>query len=129
MRNLVRRYITVTQKKTESQVITEDDVNEIKQDISSFRCEMMEILKNSGMTIANPSSGGEVAAITQQQKRKPKMKKLVKGFSVATGFLDAQLESRSYEKMGEFNLVDSVMFAPGLTPRKTMFPNHGRSKQ
>lgn len=124
MRNLVRRRITVTQKKTESQVITEDDVNEIKQDISSFRCEMMEILKNSGMSMTYTPTEDVLS-----KKRKPKMKKLVKGYSVATGFLDAQLESRSYEKMGDLNLVESMMFAPGLTPRKTLFPQNGRSKQ
>ncbi|GBP06445.1 Transient receptor potential-gamma protein [Eumeta japonica] len=45
MRNLVRRYVTVEQRKAESQGVTEDDVNEIKQDISAFRCELVEILK------------------------------------------------------------------------------------
>lgn len=61
MRNLVRRYVTVEQRKAESQGVTEDDVNEIKQDISAFRCELVEILKNSGMnteTASNQGSGG-----------------------------------------------------------------------
>ena len=31
MRNLVRRYVTVEQRKAENQGVTEDDVNEIKQ--------------------------------------------------------------------------------------------------
>lgn len=56
MRNLVRRYVTVEQRKAESQGVTEDDVNEIKQDISAFRCELVEILKNSGMD-TNVSAG------------------------------------------------------------------------
>ena len=56
MRNLVRRYVTVEQRKAESQGVTEDDVNEIKQDISAFRCELVEILKNSGMD-TNVTSG------------------------------------------------------------------------
>lgn len=29
--------------------VTEDDVNEIKQDISSFRFELIDILKSNGM--------------------------------------------------------------------------------
>jgi hypothetical protein len=37
MRNLVRRYVTQEQRKAESQGVTEDDVNEIKNDISAFR--------------------------------------------------------------------------------------------
>lgn len=48
MRNLVRRYVTEEQRKADNQGVTEDDVNEIKQDISSFRYELTEILRNSG---------------------------------------------------------------------------------
>lgn len=58
MRNLVRRYVTVEQRKAESQGVTEDDVNEIKQDISAFRCEIVEILRGSGMTINSVSGQG-----------------------------------------------------------------------
>jgi hypothetical protein len=58
MRNLVRRYVTVEQRKAESQGVTEDDVNEIKQDISAFRCELVEILKNSGMNTSTASGAG-----------------------------------------------------------------------
>lgn len=58
MRNLVRRYVTVQQRKAESQGVTEDDVNEIKQDISAFRCEIVEILKGNGMKMDNVSGQG-----------------------------------------------------------------------
>ena len=37
MRNLVRRYVTQEQRKAENEGVTEDDVNEIKNDISAFR--------------------------------------------------------------------------------------------
>lgn len=56
MRNLVRRYVTVEQRKAENQGVTEDDVNEIKQDISAFRFELIEILKNSGMNTSTAHS-------------------------------------------------------------------------
>ena len=49
MRLLVRRYITAEQKKSEQSEVTEDDFNEIKQDISSFRFELIDILKDNGM--------------------------------------------------------------------------------
>jgi len=58
MRNLVRRYVTVEQRKAEGEGVTEDDVNEIKQDISAFRCELIEILKNSGMNTSTAASSG-----------------------------------------------------------------------
>ena len=49
MRNLVRRYVTLEQRKAENEGVTEDDVNEIKNDISAFRFELIEIMRQSGM--------------------------------------------------------------------------------
>ncbi|CAG9820158.1 unnamed protein product, partial [Phaedon cochleariae] len=79
MRNLVRRYVTVEQRKAENQGVTEDDVNEIKQDISAFRFELIEILKNSGM---NTSSAQGVMG-TGGKKNRQKERRLMKGFNIA----------------------------------------------
>lgn len=49
MRCLVRRYVTTQQRKAEDQGVTEDDVNEVKQAVTSFRSELFDILKNNGM--------------------------------------------------------------------------------
>lgn len=38
--------------------VTEDDVNEIKQDISSFRFELLDILRNNGMKCGDAEKGG-----------------------------------------------------------------------
>ena len=59
MRNLVRRYVTTEQRQADNQGVTEDDVNEIKQDISAFRCELLEVLKNSGMNTASVTGMGQ----------------------------------------------------------------------
>nr|ACD69414.1 transient receptor potential channel gamma [Spodoptera littoralis] len=88
MRNLVRRYVTVEQRKAESQGVTEDDVNEIKQDISAFRCELVEILKNSGMITRGdagegPGEGGK--------KNRQKERRLMKGFNIAPPFASGSL--------------------------------------
>ncbi|XP_046395034.1 transient receptor potential-gamma protein-like [Ischnura elegans] len=81
MRNLVRRYVTVEQRKAESQGVTEDDVNEIKQDISAFRCELIEILKNSGMNTSTAAGhGGQGAG---GKKNRQKERRLMKGFNIA----------------------------------------------
>jgi hypothetical protein len=48
MRLLVRRYVTAEQRKTEEFGITEDDVMEIRQDISSMRFEMVDIFRQNG---------------------------------------------------------------------------------
>ncbi|KAM7351321.1 transient receptor potential cation channel gamma isoform 2-T2 [Cochliomyia hominivorax] len=79
MRNLVRRYVTVEQRKAESQGVTEDDVNEIKQDISAFRCELVEILKNSGMDTNVTSGQGGAGG----KKNRQKERRLMKGFNIA----------------------------------------------
>ena len=55
MRNLVRRYVTQEQRKAENEGVTEDDVNEIKNDISAFRFEIIEIMRVSGMNTSSAS--------------------------------------------------------------------------
>ena len=58
MRNLVRRYVTLEQRKAENEGVTEDDVNEIKNDISAFRFELIEILRVSGMNTSSATGPG-----------------------------------------------------------------------
>ena len=55
MKNLVRRYVTQEQQKAENEGVTEDDVNEIKNDISAFRFELIEIMRQSGMKVSSSS--------------------------------------------------------------------------
>jgi hypothetical protein len=49
--------VTSEQRQADNQGVTEDDVNEIKQDISAFRCEILEVLKNSGMNVPGYGQG------------------------------------------------------------------------
>lgn len=49
MRQLVRRYVTAEQRKRDEFGITEDDVMEIRQDISTLRYELIDILHKNGM--------------------------------------------------------------------------------
>lgn len=49
IRLLVRRFVTAEQRKRDSFGITEDDVMEIRQDISSLRYELIDILRKNGM--------------------------------------------------------------------------------
>lgn len=59
MRLLVRRYITAEQRKRDDFGITEDDVMEIRQDISTLRFELIDILSSNGMKTPNlnPNTG------------------------------------------------------------------------
>lgn len=50
MRCLVRRYITREQRRQEATgAVTQDDTNEIKQDIAGFRYELFDVLRKNGM--------------------------------------------------------------------------------
>lgn len=50
MKNLVQRYVIARQKRdSEQNVVTVDDVNELKQEVSTFRSELLQILRESGM--------------------------------------------------------------------------------
>lgn len=53
MKLLVKRYVTAEQRKRDDYGITEDDVMEIRQDISSMRYELIDILAQNGMKTPN----------------------------------------------------------------------------
>ncbi|KAL8587650.1 hypothetical protein ACOMHN_045339 [Nucella lapillus] len=56
MRDLIKRYIMHKQRARQGgEGVTEDDINELKQDVSSFRFELLEILRNNGMKTPNPN--------------------------------------------------------------------------
>ena len=56
MRDLIKRYIMHQQRKRQGdEGVTEDDINELKQDVSSFRFELLEILRSNGMKTPNPN--------------------------------------------------------------------------
>ena len=62
MKSLVRRYVIREQRKAEETgPVTEDDVKEIKQDISSFRFELFDLLRENGFksTHFNEAASGK----------------------------------------------------------------------
>ncbi|KAG7198402.1 hypothetical protein KM043_005792 [Ampulex compressa] len=141
MRNLVRRYVTVEQRKAESEGVTEDDVNEIKQDISAFRCELIEILKNSGMNTSTAMGSGTDGSLKELsigaggKKNRQKERRLMKGFNIApqpgsSGTLPPVAEfiaslQQVHQENSHHELFGSTLsgiFGPGTTPKKS--PHH-----
>lgn len=51
MKELVKRYIMKKQQRDLNAGVTEDDLNEIKQDIAGFRFELLEIFKNNSFKV------------------------------------------------------------------------------
>ncbi|XP_060530177.1 LOW QUALITY PROTEIN: transient-receptor-potential-like protein [Cylas formicarius] len=80
MRALVWRYVSAMHRKCDESEVTEDDVNELKSDISSFRYEILEVLNRNGMDISS-------AEIKEKAVLGKKMKvwerRLLKDFKVA----------------------------------------------
>lgn len=140
MRNLVRRYVTVEQRKAESQGVTEDDVNEIKQDISGFRCELVEILKNSGMDTGSASGQGSGILLDSNiisdeygksrfsgsggKKNRQKERRLMKGFEdKLPPVSELNVPPLLSQVTGSHDDFRSII-GPGITPRKSINPMH-----
>lgn len=59
MRALVWRYVSAMHRKCEESVVTEDDINELKSDVSSFRYEILEVLSKNGMDVSSAEKKGK----------------------------------------------------------------------
>ncbi|XP_042218970.1 transient receptor potential protein-like isoform X1 [Homarus americanus] len=79
MRNLVRRYVTAEQRKSEERLINEDDINEVKQDITSFKYELMDILRMNNWKLGTHKTDGLSAMGKKHQARE---RRLMKGFNI-----------------------------------------------
>ncbi|CAG9767035.1 unnamed protein product [Ceutorhynchus assimilis] len=79
MKLLVRRYVTSEQRKRDDFGITEDDVMEIRQDISTLRYELIDILRKNGMQ--TPSISLEDTQISGK-KGKVMERRLLKDFHI-----------------------------------------------
>ncbi|CAG9767036.1 unnamed protein product [Ceutorhynchus assimilis] len=53
MRALIWRYVSAMHRKCDENEVTEDDINELKSDISSFRYELVELLSKNGMDVSS----------------------------------------------------------------------------
>ncbi|RWS29242.1 transient receptor potential ion channel subfamily C trp-like protein [Leptotrombidium deliense] len=96
MRCLVRRYITREQRKAEETgPVTEDSVNEIKQDIAGFRYELLDILFNNGMRVNNKIHSDKDLAGKKERIRE---RRLLKGFNI--GFV---------EKVRELSQIEGIL--------------------
>ncbi|XP_023310819.1 transient-receptor-potential-like protein [Anoplophora glabripennis] len=80
MRALVWRYVSAMHRKCEEAIVTEDDMNEVKGDISSFRYEILDVLGKNGMDI---SSAERKEKAVLGKKMKVWERRLMKDFKVA----------------------------------------------
>ncbi|XP_026472025.1 transient-receptor-potential-like protein [Ctenocephalides felis] len=79
MRSLVWRYVSAMHRKCEECPVTEDDVNEIKSDISTMRYEILEVFERNGMDV---SSAEKKEKAVLGKKMKIWERRLMKDFQV-----------------------------------------------
>ncbi|XP_018359091.1 PREDICTED: transient receptor potential protein-like [Trachymyrmex cornetzi] len=97
VRLLIRRYVTSEQRKRDEFGITEDDVREIRQDISSFRYDLINILRKNGM--CTPMLDKEETNIPGK-KGKVMERRLQKDFQIGIveGIVQAVIQSEKEPK-------------------------------
>lgn len=95
MRSLVWRYVSAMHRREEESPVTEDDVNEVKMEISSMRYEILDIFEKNGMDI----SGAEKKEKTVLAKKmKVWERRLMKDFHVAGGAPEEEAEGEEGEE-------------------------------
>uniref|UniRef100_A0A1I8N2Y0 Transient receptor ion channel domain-containing protein n=1 Tax=Musca domestica TaxID=7370 RepID=A0A1I8N2Y0_MUSDO len=79
MRSLVWRYVAAQHRKFEDNPVTEDDINEVKSEISTMRYEMLDIFESSGMDV---TSAAKKEKPCRAKKTKVWERRLMKGFQL-----------------------------------------------
>ncbi|XP_071554323.1 transient-receptor-potential-like protein isoform X1 [Temnothorax nylanderi] len=80
MRALIWRYVVNAHSEHEMEPVTEDDVHELKSDLSSWRCELLDILHRNGMDIGGVDKKEKTIL---GKKMKVWERRLMKDFQVA----------------------------------------------
>ncbi|KAL7030847.1 hypothetical protein ACKWTF_006807 [Chironomus riparius] len=97
MKLLVRRYVCDEQRKRDDFGITEDDVMEIRQDISTLRYELIDIFKQNGMKTPRVSKDDSQVS---GKKGKIMERRILKDFQIGIveGILNASLQNAKEPK-------------------------------
>ncbi|EFN73452.1 Transient receptor potential protein [Camponotus floridanus] len=116
LRLLIRRYVTAEQRKRDEFNITEDDVREIRQDISTFRYELIDILRKNGMHA--PQLDKEETTIPGK-KGKVMERRLQKDFQIGIveGIIQAVIQSEK-EPKDVFSQIAKVIGRKGSSSNK-----------
>ncbi|XP_077268928.1 LOW QUALITY PROTEIN: transient receptor potential-like [Temnothorax americanus] len=89
MRALIWRYVVNAHSEHEMEPVTEDDVHELKSDLSSWRCELLDILHRNGMDIGGVDKKEKTIL---GKKMKVWERRLMKDFQVAGPVNSADLD-------------------------------------
>ncbi|GFX02873.1 hypothetical protein TNCV_4438551 [Trichonephila clavipes] len=99
MKCLIRRYVTTQQRKAEETGITEDDINEVKQAVTSFRSELFDILRTNGM------KGVVSASEVLSRKERLRERRLLKDFNIDLVETVVEAFMKDAERKSKFSLI------------------------
>uniref|UniRef100_A0A7I4YC87 ANK_REP_REGION domain-containing protein n=2 Tax=Strongyloidea TaxID=27829 RepID=A0A7I4YC87_HAECO len=122
-RNLVKRYIAQMQRmKQQGEGVTEDDVNEIKQDISAFRYELLGILRSAGFitghTDITQKTHNSTATIPARNKRRTALaeRRLKKGLPEFDIPIPESFQNARRNSLASLTSADSQKHSPLRLP-------------
>ncbi|RLU15644.1 hypothetical protein DMN91_011398 [Ooceraea biroi] len=117
VRLLIRRYVMAEQRKRDEFGITEDDVMEIRQDISTFRYELIDILKKNGMR--TPSLDKDDTTISGKKGRVME-RRLQKDFQIGIveGIVQAIIQSEKEPKDVFSQIAKAIGHKGSITGKK-----------
>ncbi|KAF9424359.1 hypothetical protein HW555_000498, partial [Spodoptera exigua] len=87
MRALVWRYVSAMHRKMDDEAVTEDDINELKGDVSALRYELLEVFEKNGMDV---SFTDRKEKMVLGKRMKVWERRLMKDFHVAPVSLDEE---------------------------------------
>ncbi|XP_058456664.1 transient-receptor-potential-like protein [Malaya genurostris] len=107
MRALVWRYVSAKHRKMEEDPVTEDDINEVKGDISALRYELLEIFEKNGMDVS-AADRKEKAVLAKRMKVWER--RLMKDFHVAPIDIQSDIPEEPEEKEEEEDISPLARF-------------------
>uniref|UniRef100_A0A1A9VFI0 Transient receptor ion channel domain-containing protein n=1 Tax=Glossina austeni TaxID=7395 RepID=A0A1A9VFI0_GLOAU len=103
MKLLIRRYVTAEQRRRDDFAITEDDIIEVRQDISSLRFELLDIFQNNRFDV--PDIERKTAA-AGTKKGKVMERRILKDFQI--GFVETLKQEMDESAEGGRDIFTSL---------------------
>uniref|UniRef100_A0A1B6EER2 Transient receptor ion channel domain-containing protein n=1 Tax=Clastoptera arizonana TaxID=38151 RepID=A0A1B6EER2_9HEMI len=91
MRALVWRYVSAMHRQADDSPVTDDDINEVKAEVSAMKYEILDVLERNGMDVSSVEKKKESAQVGR--KMKVWERRLMKDFQVAPINCEDEMES------------------------------------
>ncbi|XP_061717205.1 LOW QUALITY PROTEIN: transient-receptor-potential-like protein [Cydia pomonella] len=114
MRALVWRYVSAMHRKMDDEPVTEDDVNELKGDVSALRYELLEVFEKNGMDVSFTDRKEKTVL---GKRMKVWERRLMKDFQVAPVALEEEGEKPPEDGLSRFRRLAKLAVASTSTSK------------